>query len=122
MASCLLSELKLDVAFGIYVIGALTVDVALLYCRMNGASDLAVYRQRLEERYLEEDVEEIRKVHDAVGKWRKLRKPIKQWLVEYSLHKWTDGVNNTAGVAHTFESVLERYRILRQEKHAKGKV
>jgi hypothetical protein len=117
MASCLLSELKWDVAFGIYVIGGLTVDVALLYCRMNGASDLAVYRQLLEERYLAEDVEEIRKVQDAVGKWEKLRKPINQWLVEYSLNKWIEGVNKTAGVATSFESVFERYRSLRAEKN-----
>ena len=92
------------------------VDVALLYCRMNGAEDLAVYRQLLEERYLTEDVEEIGKVQDAVSKWRKLRKPINQWLVEYFLNKRIEGVNNTAGVAPSFNSVFEKYRSLRQEK------
>ena len=49
---------------------------------------------------MEEDVEEIRKVHDAVGKWQKLRKPINQRLLEYSLNKRIEGVNNTPGVAH----------------------
>ena len=71
MASRLLSELKWDVACGIYVISGLTVDVALRYCRMNGAKDLAVHGHQLEERYLAEDVEEIIKVDDAVGKWKK---------------------------------------------------
>ena len=82
---------------------------------MNGAEDLAVYRKLMDERYLAEDVEEIRKVHDAVGKWQKLRKPINQWLVEYSLNKWIEGVSNTAGVAPSFDSVFERYRSLRAE-------
>ena len=75
MAPRLLAELKWGVAFGIYVISGLTVDAALLYCRMNGAWDLAVHGQLFEERYLAEDVEEIREVQDAVGKWRKLRSP-----------------------------------------------
>jgi hypothetical protein len=74
MASRLLSELKWDVAFGIYVMSSLKVDAALLYCRMNGAKNLAVHRHHLEERYLAEDVEEIMKVEDAVGKWKKFEK------------------------------------------------
>ena len=55
MATCLLSELKLDIAFGIYVMSNLKMDVALLYCRMNGADDLAMHRRHLENRYLAED-------------------------------------------------------------------
>ena len=74
MASRLLSELRWDVAFGISVISSLRVVVALLYCRMNGAKDLAVHGHQLEERYLAEDVEEIIKVEDAGGKWKKIEK------------------------------------------------
>jgi len=60
-------------------------------------------------------------VPDAVGKWQKLCKPLNQWLVEYSLNKWIEGVNNTAGVAPSFESVFERHRSLQQESTCQRK-
>ena len=116
MASILLSKLKWDIAFGIYVSGGLLGDAALVYCGMNGADDLVACRSLIEERYLSEDVEEIRKVLDAVGKWQRLRKPINQWLVEYALNEWIEKINKTAGVAPSFDSVFEKYRSLRAEK------
>jgi hypothetical protein len=115
MATCLLSELKLDIAFGIYVMSNLKMDVALLYCRMNGADDLAMHRRHLENRYLAEDVEEIVNVEGALGKWRKIRSTVNQWLVEYNLNEWINKINHTAGVAPSFDSVFEKYRCLRQE-------
>ena len=54
-------------------------------------------------------------VEGALGKWRKIRSMVNQWLVEFYLNEWINKINHTAGVAPSFDSVFEKYRCLRQE-------
>lgn len=111
-----LSVYKIDMAFGIYVLAELDITVALVYCRMVGATSMQRYTAILEARYLLERVEDINEIHLAMGRWKDLRPHIDKWLVEYSLNMWIENMNVNIGIAPAYDSVFEKYRALREEK------
>ena len=111
-----LSVYKIDRALGIYVLAELDITVALVYCRMVGATSMQRYTAILEARYLLERVEDINGIHLAMGRWKDLRPHIDKWLVEYSLNMWIESMNVNIGIAPAYDSVFEKYRALREEK------
>ena len=105
-----------DIAFSIYVWTDLKTKVALDYCLMNGAGDADKCKAVLERRYLAESIETINDIQDAGHDWMGTRAWMQGWLVEYSLNKWIQRMNDKAGVAPSFASVWEKYTALRAKK------
>ena len=104
-----------DVAFGIYVMGGLDVEVTLKYCLHHGAKNLLYCQEVIEQRYLLENVTNISAILDGQGHWETLQTFIRQWLLESSLNKWIANMNLKAGVAPSYEAVFDKYRALRAE-------
>ena len=105
-----------DIAFSIYVMTNLKTKVALDYCLMNGAGDAETCKAVLERRYLAESIKTINDIQDAGHDWMGTRASMQGWLVEYSLNKWIQRMNDKAGVAPSFASVWEKYTALRAKK------
>ena len=92
------------------------MDLALVYCSMRGAVDMAYYKDVLERRYLAEDVEELHLIEQSLYNWKNLRDPINTWLMQYAVHQWIARMNEATGVAPSFDSVFEEYARLRLER------
>ena len=59
MGGHFLTQRAWDIAFGIYVTAELNMELALVYCSMCGAVDIAYSKDVLQRRYLAEDLEEL---------------------------------------------------------------
>ena len=116
MAGHFLTQRAWDIAFGIYVTAELKMELALVYCSMCGAVDMAYSKDVLERRYLAEDLEELHLIAQPLYNWKSLRDPITTWLVQYSVHQWIARINETTGAAPSFDSVFEEYARLRLER------
>lgn len=108
---------KWDIAFSIYVSLDLNLKVALNYCLMNGADNAGTCKEVLECRYLAESVSTLNDIQDAGHDWRGTRARMQEWLVEYSLNKWIQRMNDKAGVAPAHASVWDKYAALRAKRH-----
>ena len=70
MAGHFLTERAWDIACGIYVTAELNMELALVYCSMCGAVDIAYSKDVLERRYLAEDLEELHLIAQPWYNWK----------------------------------------------------
>ena len=103
---------KWNVAFAIYVIAGLIIDAALAYCSKHGADDLHFCREVLQLRYLAESVDNINAILEGGGVWLHIKACANEWIAEYKLDQWLTSVNESIGVAPSFESVFAKYTSL----------
>ena len=105
-----------DIAFAIYVVSGLLMDVALVYCSMNGSKDNAFCKDILEMRYLAEPVDCINSIVDGCGHWLLIKPVALSWFSEYKLNQWITMMNESVGVAPSYQSVFERYMDLNADR------
>ena len=103
---------KWDIAFAIYVTAGVMIDVALLYCTMQGMENLTFCREVLELRYLAEPVQCINSILAGTDHWRHLKCYVDEWLIEHRLMQWITTMNEDSGIAPSFECVFSHYATL----------
>ena len=101
-----------DTAFAIYVTAGVLIDVAVLYCLMQGADNAELCREVLELRYLSEPLDTLNAILDGTGPWQRVKGCVDDWLVEHRLHEWIRVMNEIVGVAPSYESVFCHYKTL----------
>ena len=107
-----LSVHKWDVAFVIYVTAGVLIDVALLYCSMQGVDNLKLCQEVLQLRYLVEPVDCMNAILDGTAHWLLIKSVVKSWLAEYNLNQWVGAMNLKLGVAPSYEFVFNHYMSL----------
>ena len=107
-----LSLHRWDVAFAIYVTTGVKIDLALLYCSMQGADNVTLCREILELRYLAESVDCLNAVVEGKDCWFHVKSDVEAWLAEYSLNEWIGEMNQKLGVAPSCECVFDHYKSL----------
>lgn len=101
-----------DIAFAIYVTAGVLIDVALLYCSMQGVDNMGLCREVLELRYLAEPVHCINAILDGTGHWQHIKSTVDDWIVEHKLNEWIAVMNEEIGVAPAYECVFAHYKSL----------
>ena len=101
-----------DTGFAIYVTAGVLIDVAVLYCLMQGADNTELCREVLELRYLSEPLDTLNAILDGAGPWQHVKGCVDDWLVEHRLNEWIGVMNEVVGVAPSYESVFSHYRTL----------
>ena len=107
-----LSLRQWDIAFAIYVTADTLMDVALLYLSMQGIKNMQFCREILEKRYLAEPIECINAIVDGIAYWQSIKYYVDDWLVEYEVSQWIATLNDSIGVAPSYEDVFTHYKSL----------